>query len=256
MMTPELQEALEWVNHMRTGPLHGPPIDELPTGVPGHTLECVFARALRMGIMPALKVQMNNASHMVHVVDGQAVIQGGNPSRVRKVIESFDAGNLRDLIDYEAYRKMDVRGGPIHAAQAMAKPFDKLMPQLSKFCPELHLNPHSQVEVSQSFDTMMHVVTVKNPGECPKSLQLTATMVRHMQKVFEQELEKAIYPPMLVENGKLVPLKPGSIIKMWDPVEFTPVPQPTQYYAPDWAKMMQQTPEAPVKAPIEELAVV
>ena len=98
------------------------------------------------------------------------------------------------------------------------------------------------------------MVTVKNPGECPKSLQLTATMVRQMQKVMEEEMLKAIYPPMLVEAGKLVPLTPGSIIKMWDPVEFTPAP--SHYYAPDWAQMMQQTPEAPVKAPSEELAVV
>ena len=254
MMTPQLQEALEWVNHMRTGPLHGPPIDELPTGVPGHTLECVFARALRLGIMPALKVQFNNASHMIHVEGGQALIQGSNPSRVRKVIEQFDAGALTGLIDYESYRKLSPSGAPMLAQQALAKPFDKLLPQLAQFCPELKLSHHSQVEVSQSFDTQLHVVTVKNPGECPKSLQLTATMVRQMQKVMEEEMLKAIYPPMLVEAGKLVPLTPGSIIKMWDPVEFTPAP--SHYYAPDWAKMMQQTPEAPVKAPSEELAVV
>lgn len=255
MMTPQLQEALEWVNHMRTGPLQGPPIDELPTGVPGHTLECVFARALRMGIMPALKVQVNNASHMVHVEGGQALIQGSNPSAVRKMIEEFDAGKFQHLIDYESYRKMDVRGGPIAplAQQALAKPFDKLLPQLGKFFPELHLKPSSQVEVSQSFDTQMHVVTVKNPGECPNAVQLTATMVQHMQKVFEEEMMKAMYPPMLYHPGSM-DFKPGSIIKMWDPVEFTPAP--SHYYAPDWAQMMQQTPEAPVKAPSEELAVV
>jgi hypothetical protein len=254
MMTPQLEEALEWVNHMRTGPLQGPPIDELPKGVPGHTLECVFARALKLGIMPALKVQVNNASHMIHVEGGQALIQGGNPSAVRKMIEQFDAGNLRHLIDYEAYRKLSPSGGSIVAAQALAKPFDKLMPQLAKFCPELKLSHHSHVEVSQSFDTQLHVVTVKNPGECPQSLELTATMVRHMQKVMEEEMQKALYPPMVYDAGKLEALKPGSIIKMWDPVEFTPAK--SLYYAPDWAKMMQQTPEAPVKAPSEELTVV
>lgn len=258
MMTPELQEALEWVNHMRTGPLHGPPIDELPTGVPGHTLECVFARALKLGIMPALKVQVNNASHMVHVEGcGQALIQGSNPSAIRKMIEQFDAGDLRHLIDYEAYRKLSPSGAPMAplAQQAMAKPFDKLMPQLGKFFPELHLKPSSHVEVSQSFDTQLHVVTVKNPGECPQAVQLTATMVSHMlkvmegevQKVFEEEMMKALHPPMIVEAGKLVPLSfmPGSIM-----------PMHSQYYAPDWANMMKQTPEAPVKAPSEELAVV
>lgn len=253
MMTPQLQEALEWVNHMRTGPLQGPPIDELPKGVPGHTQECVFARALRMGIMPALKVQMNNASHMVHVVDGQALIQGGNPSAVRKVIEQFDHGNLRDLIDYDAYRKLDRSGGAIHAAQAMAKPFDKLLPQVAKFCPELQLTPSSHVEVTQSFDTLMHVVTVKNPGECPQAVQLTATMVQHMQKAMEEEMQKAMFPPMMVAAGKLVPLP--FMPNVWDPVEFHK-PAKSQYYAPDWAKMMQQTPEAPVKAPSEELSVV
>ncbi len=252
MMTPELQEALAWVNHMRTGPLHGDSLDELPKGVPGHTLECVFARALRMGIMPALKVQVNNASHMVHVEGGQAMIQGGNPHVVREVIRQFDAGEMRHLIDYDTFRKMDPHGSL--SQLNVAKPFDKLMPQLAKFCPELKMTQHSQVEVSQSFDTMMHVVTVKNPGECPQSLQLTATMVQHMQKVFEEEMQKALYPPMVYDAGKLTPLKPGSIIKVWDPVEFAK-PMKTQYYAPDWAKMMQ-TPEAPVMAPIEELTVV
>ena len=254
MMTPQLQEALDWVNNMRTGPLQGPPIDELPKGVPGHTLECVFARALKLGIMPALTVQVNNASHMVHVEGGQARIQGQNPRVVRKMIEQFDAGNLRHLIDYEAYRKLSPSGAPMHAAQAMAKPFDKLLPQLAQFCPELKLSHHSQVDVSQSFDTMMSVVTVKNPGECPQAVQLTATMVQHMQKLMEQEMQKAMYPPMVYDAGKLEALKPGSIIQMWEPVEFKPAK--SFYYAPDWANMMKQTPEAPVKAPSEELAVV
>lgn len=265
MMTPQLQEALEWVNHMRTGPLHGPPIDELPTGVPGHTLECVFARALRMGIMPALKVQFNNASHMIHVEGGQALIQGSNPSRVRKVIEQFDAGEFRHLIDYEAYRKLSPSG--VHmtpkflahqamAHQAMAKPFDKLLPKLAQFYPELHLKPNSHVEVSESLAEMSHTVTVTNPGECPKAVHLTAHMVHQMQKLMEEEMMKAMHPPMLVYNPGNMNFKPGDLIHEMKPEMFTALPQPSQYYAPDWAKMMQQTPEAPVKAPSEELAVV
>ncbi len=255
MMTPQLQEALEWVNQMRTGPLQGPPIDELPKGVPGHTLECVFSRALRMGIMPALKVQMNNASHMVHVVDGPALIQGSNPSAVRKMIEQFDHGNLRELIDYEAYRKLD-RSGGVAASQAMAKPFDKLLPKLAQFYPELHLKPNSHVEVSESLAEMSHTVTVTNPGECPKAVHLTAHMVHQMQKLMEEEMQKAMYPPVLVYHPGNMDFKPGQLIHELKPMMFTALPQPSQYYAPDWAKMMQQTPEAPVKAPSEELTVV
>ena len=251
MMTPQLQEALEWVNHLRTGPLDGLPLGELPKGVPGHTKECVIARALKMGIVGDVDVLVNTSTHMVRIQRGP-LVQGSNPSVVREVIEQFDAGNMRDLIDYDTYRRMDPNGN--HMAQLnVAKPFDKLLPKLAQFCPELKMTQHSHVEVSQSFDTMMSVVTVKNPGECPKSLQLTATMVQHMQKMLEQEMEKALYPPMVYDAGKLSPLKPGSIINMWEPVEFKPAP--TQYYAPDWAKMMQ-TPEAPVMAPKEELAVV
>lgn len=253
MMTPQLQEALEWVNHMRTGPLQGPPIDELPKGVPGHTLECVFARALKLGIMPALTVQVNNANHIVTIESGQKLIEGQNPSAVRKMIEQFDHGNLRDLIDYESYRKMDAKGGPILAAQAMAKPFDKLLPKLAQFYPELHLKPDSHVEVSESLAEMSHTVTVTNPGECPKAVHLTAHMVHQMQRLFEEEMQKALFPPMMVQAGKLTPLP--FMPNVWDPVEFKPA-KPTHYYAPDWAKMMQQTPEAPVKAPSEELSVV
>ncbi len=250
MMTPQLQEALEWVNHLRTGPLQGPPIDELPKGVPGHTKECVIARALKLGIVGDLDVLVNTTTHMVRIQRGP-LVQGSNPHVVRKVIEQFDAGDMRHLIDYDTFNRMNPHGYQVQ--QSIAKPFDKLLPQLAKFCPELKMTQHSHVEVSQSFDTMMNVVTVKNPGECPKSLQLTATMVQHMQKVFEEQAWKALHPPMVYDAGKLEALKPGSIIKAWDPVEFKPAP--SQYYAPDWAKMMQ-TPEAPVMAPIEEPAVV
>ena len=258
MMTPQLQEALEWVNHMRTGPLRGPPIDELPKGVPGHTQECVIARALRMGITRVDEVRINSGSHVV-VIKHQPSVEGPNPRPVQRVIQQFDAGNLLDLIDYEAYRKLDPSGAPkmpqYLAHQSLAKPFDKLMPKLAQFCPELHLKPSSHVEVSQSFDSMMHVVTVKNPGECPKSMQLTATMVQHMQKALEEEMQKAMCPPILVYNPGNMNFKPGSIIQEMEPMMFTALSQPSQYYAPDWANMMK-TPEAPVMVPIEEPAVV
>lgn len=249
MMTPQLQEALDWVNHLRTGPLQTGSLDELPKGVPGHTKECVIARALKMGVVGVLDVKVNNADHMVHIEHGP-LIHGGNPEAVREMIRQFDAGGLRHLIDYDTFNQMNPHGHMVH--QALAKPFDKLLPKLSQFYPELQLTPHSEVEVSQSFDQNVHVVTVKNPGECPKAVQLTATMVQQMQKHFEQEMEKAMYPPMLVMNGKLEPLKftPGG---MWDPVEFKPAK--SQYYAPDWANMMK-TPEAPVMVPIEEPTVV
>lgn len=246
MMTPQLQEALEWVNHVREGPLGGLPLGELPKGVPGHTKECVIARALKMGLVGDVDVLVNTSTHMVRIQRGP-LVQGGNPHAVRKVIEQFDAGDLKHLIDYDTYRKMDPHGNL--SQLNVAKPFDKLMPQLAKFYPELKFSHHSQVKVSQSFDSQMHVVTVKNPGECPKAVELTATMVMHMQKVFEDQMQKQLYPPMMIgPAGQLTPLP-----SVWDPVEFKPAK--SQYYAPDWAKMMQ-TPEAPVMAPTEELAVV
>lgn len=235
MMTPQLQEALEWVNHMRTGPLRARPLDELPKGVPGHTAECVIARALKLGVIGVNDVKVNNADHMVHIERGP-LIHGSNPEAVRQLIREFDTGNLRHLIDYDTFNKMNPHGHMVH--QSMAKPFDKLLPKLAQFYPELHVNPHSIIEVSQSFDSMMHVVTVKNPGECPKAVELTATMVHQMQKHMEEEMQKAMSPPMWVSAGKLTPM------------------QKSVYYAPDWANMMKQTPEAPVKAPSEELTVV
>ena len=204
MMTPQLQEALDWVNHLRAGPLRTGPLDELPKGVPGHTAECVIARALKMGIVGEVDVKVNNADHLVHVVSGPR-IEGGNPEAVRNMIRQFDAGELRHLIDYDTFNKMNPHGHMVH--QALAKPFDKLLPKLAQFYPELQLNPHSEVEVSQSFDMDVHVVTVKNPGECPKAVQLTATMVHQMQKHFEQEMEKAMCPPMVYDAGKLEALK-------------------------------------------------
>lgn len=252
MMTPQLQEALEWVNHLRTGPLNSPPMDELPKGVPGHTKECVIARALKLGILGNVDVLVNNATHMVQVQSGP-LLQGSNPSVVQEMIRQFDAGELRHLIDFDTFNRMNPHGHQVH--QALAKPFDKLLPKLAQFYPELQLTPHSQVEVSQTFDSQLHVVTVKNPGECPKAVELTATMVQHMQKHLEQEMEKAMCPPILVYNPGNMDFKPGSIIKEMQPMMFTALPQPSQYYAPDWAKMMK-TPEAPVMVPIEEPAVV
>ncbi len=251
MMTPQLQEALEWVNHLRTGPLGSPPMDELPKGVPGHTKECVIARALKLGILGNVDVLVNNATHMVQVQSGP-LLQGSNPSVVQEMIRQFDAGELRHLIDFDTFNRMNPHGHQVH--QALAKPFDKLLPKLAQFYPELQLTPHSTVEVAQTFDSQLHVVTVKNPGECPKAVELTATMVAHMQKHLEQEMEKMLYPPMLVVSGKLEPLKytPGNLM----PITASEVVQlKSQYYAPDWANMMK-TPEAPVMAPIEEPAVV
>ena len=181
-------------NHRRTGPLQGPPLGELPKGVPGHTKECVIARALKMGIVGDVDVLANTSTHMVRIQCGP-LVQGSNPHVVRKVIEQFDAGEIRYLIDYDTYRRMDPHGNL--SQLNVAKPFDSILPKLAKFYPELQLKPSSQVEVSQSFDTQMHVVTVKNPGECPNSVQLTATMVRQMQKHLEEEMEKAMCPPRL-----------------------------------------------------------
>jgi len=65
--------------------------------------------------------------------------------------------------------------------------------------------------------------------------------------VFEQEMQKVAFPPLMYNPGELN-LKPGSIM----PITATEVKQlQSQYYAPDWAKMMK-TPEAPVMVPIEE----
>ncbi len=260
MMTPELQEALDWVNHVRTGPLQTGPLDELPKGVPGHTAECVIARALKMGIMDVKGVSVQTDHHTFEAAR-LPMVQGRNPDVVRRMIRKFDAGSIRHLIDYESFKSMNSQGYMQHnmagalTQQAMAKPFDKLLPKLAQFYPELQLTPHSEIEVTQSFDSMLHVVTVKNPGECPKAVELTATMVHQMQKHLEQEMEKAMYPPMLVMDGKLEPLKytPGNLM----PITASEVVQlkKSMYYAPDWANMMK-TPEAPVMVPIEEPTVV
>jgi len=242
MMTPQLQEALAWVNGMRSGPLGSSKLDELPKGVPGHTRECVIARALKMGIAGLPDVQVNNGTHLIQVHCGPT-IQGNNPNSVQKMIKRFDGGALPELIDYESYRKMDPNGSLHLQVKNMAKPFDTLLPTLAKHYPELDLNPGSMVEVAESFATMSHVVTVKNPGQCPKAVHLTATMLAHMQKRMEDEMWMAIHPPMVYDAGKLHAL---SALK--------PAPV-SQYYAPDWANMMK-TPEAPVTAPSEELAVV
>lgn len=262
MMTPELQEALDWVNHERTGPLRAAPLDELPKGVPGHTAECVIARALKMGIAKVQGVSIQTDTHMFQAT-GLPMLQGRNPDAVRSMIRKFDAGGIRHLIDYESFKAMNSQGFAMHnmagVQQSMAKPFNKLLPKLAQFYPELHVNPHSTIEVSQSFDSMMHVVTVKNPGECPKAVELTATMVHQMQKHMEEEMQKVAFPPLHYHPGNLK-MEPGGIIHSWEPtpmpITATEVKQlKSMYYAPDWANMMK-SPEAPVMVPIEEPAVV
>jgi hypothetical protein len=201
-----------------------------------------------MGIAKVEGVSIQTGTHMFQAT-GLPLLQGSNPDAVRSMIRKFDSGGIPHLIDYESYRKMDPHGGMMLAAKAVAKPFDKLLPTIAAHFPDLELNPHSSIEVSQSFAKMDHVLTVKNPGECPKAVHLTATMVHQMQKHLEQKMEKAMHSPLHYHPGNMQ-LKPGGLIQSWEPTPEV-MPLKSMYYAPDWANMMK-TPEAPVMVPIEE----